>query len=40
MQWYAEGSESKNNVDILVRTFLVQKTYVFLGWVPPKVTEN
>ena len=41
--WYAmvfEGSESKNNVKILVRTFLVQKTYVFWGQSPQKVTEN
>ena len=41
--WYAmvfEGSEYKNNVKILVRTFLVKKIYVFWGWVPQKVTKN
>ena len=41
--WYTkvfECSESKNNVKILVRTFFVQKTYVFWGRSPQKVTEN
>ena len=41
--WYTkvfEGAESKNIVKILVRTFLVQKTYVFWGRGPQKVTEN
>ena len=36
--WYTkvfEGSESKNNLKILVRTFLVRKT-CFLGAEPPK----
>ena len=35
-----DGFESKNNIKILVWTFLVQKTYVFFGWVPQKVTKN
>ena len=41
--WYTkvfEGAESKNIVKILVRTFFVQKTYVFWGRSPQKVTEN
>ena len=37
--WYTkvfESSESKNNVKILVRTFLVQKTLFFGGRAPKK----
>ena len=37
--WYTKvfkGSEPKNNVKILVRTFLVQKTHVFGGGTPKK----
>ena len=41
--WYTkvfECAESKNNVKILVRTFSVQKPYVFWGRSPQKVAEN
>ena len=41
--WYAmvfEGSDSKNSVKIWVRTFLVQKTYVFWEWGPPKSDQK
>ena len=41
--WYVmvfEGSEYEYGVNILVRTFFEQKTYVFWGRSPQKVTEN
>ena len=41
--WYTkvfECAEYEYEIKILVRTFLVQKTYVFLGAEPQKVTEN
>ena len=41
--WYTkvfECAEYENGVKILVRTFFGQKTYVFWGWSPQKVTEN
>ena len=41
--WYTkvcECAEYENGVKILVRNFFGQKTYVFWGRSPQKVTEN